>query len=187
MHAALKVDRTNKKGYTLVVVSGVVDGAVDVERIFSGLSGKIIIETAKVERYTTTGANAWMHYAKKLSESCDITYRKCSYAFIEQANLLSDFLGSGKVESFYAPYVNFATDKEYMILLDVNEHFKDRDLLEAPPLPAPDDDVALEFDEDDAEFFAFLRIQFDKESGVYKGDLIAQIDSEEAIVEIDDL
>jgi len=65
---------------------------------------KTVLEVSAVKRINSLGVRAWVDFMKQL-EGRAITLRRCSPAFVDQLNSVSDFKSHATVESFLAPFV----------------------------------------------------------------------------------
>jgi hypothetical protein len=66
--------------------------------------GPIVLELGGLKRINSLGVRAWCDFMKKLAGR-QVTFRRCSPAFVDQLNSVSEFRADARVESFIAPYV----------------------------------------------------------------------------------
>jgi len=64
----------------------------------------IALDVAGLRRINSLGVRAWCDFMKKLSGH-KVVFRRCSPAFVDQLNSVSDFRGDAHIESFIAPYL----------------------------------------------------------------------------------
>ena len=69
-----------------------------------GPGTRAVFELGELKRINSLGVRAWVDFMKQLGAR-EIVFRRCSPAFVDQLNTVSDFRGEGRVESFLAPYV----------------------------------------------------------------------------------
>lgn len=70
----------------------------------AALQRSLILDVGGIKRINSLGVRAWIEFMKKLSGRA-IRFQRCSAAFVEQLNMVSDFRGDATVETFLAPYV----------------------------------------------------------------------------------
>jgi anti-anti-sigma regulatory factor len=66
--------------------------------------GPIVLDVGGLKRINSLGVRAWCDFMKKLAGR-QVTFRRCSPAFVDQLNSVSDFRADARIESFIAPYV----------------------------------------------------------------------------------
>ena len=145
----------------ILQLSGTIDEQTDFDKIFEGLEGtkKLIINLKGVTMINSCGVRDWVNKMKEIGDSFEIEYVECSSAIIEQLNMITNFLSSGKIVSFYAPYYCEDCDKERNKLIVIEEQFpseEDREEPEAPDFDCPDCGKTMELSEDEDEYFSFL-------------------------------
>ena len=57
-----------------------------------------------ITTFNSCGIREWIYLVRDISELGKLSFKKCSVAMIDQINMVPDSLGSGSVESFFAPY-----------------------------------------------------------------------------------
>jgi ABC-type transporter Mla MlaB component len=105
MSGSMLTYESDKGAYRL---EGVLDeGAPPVLAQLSGEIGQspaVAFDLASVRRINSLGVRAWVDFMKLIAGR-QIAFRRCSPAFVDQLNTVSDFRGEGKIESILAPYV----------------------------------------------------------------------------------
>lgn len=145
---------------TVLHLSGVINERTDLTGVFQDLDGdSLTINLKGIARINSCGVRDWVNAAKPLSEKYTISYENCSRAIVEQLNMIVNFLNSGKIVSFNAPYYCDSCDEEFDMLVVIDDHFKDEEELEEPEAPdfdCPKCGKAMEFNEDEEKYLSFL-------------------------------
>jgi anti-anti-sigma regulatory factor len=124
-----------------------------VERVNSDVA---IINTAGVTRINSAGVREWVKWIEKLeAKGVNNYFVECSPGIMNHVNLVINFIGSGRIVSFYAPYFCPACGVERAVLLELDDLLTRR-VETAPKCRCPDCDHLLEFDESEDFFFSFL-------------------------------
>jgi len=141
-------------------LSGVINERTELNGLFDGIEGDTLIINLKgVTRINSCGVRDWVNAAKPLAAKFTVTYEECSRAIVEQLNMIVNFLNSGKIVSFFAPYYCDSCDEEHEMLVVISEHFEDEDDLEEPEAPdfdCPKCGKTMEFNEDEDKYMSFL-------------------------------
>jgi hypothetical protein len=69
-----------------------------------GKNDPVVFDLAQLRRINSLGVRAWVDFMRPLVGR-QVIFRRCSPAFVDQLNTVSDFRGGGKIESVLAPYV----------------------------------------------------------------------------------
>jgi hypothetical protein len=64
----------------------------------------VTFDVSGVKRINSLGVRAWVDFMKSLGGRA-VMLRRCSPAFVDQLNSVSDFRGNASVHSFLAPFV----------------------------------------------------------------------------------
>ena len=64
----------------------------------------IELDVAGLRRINSLGVRAWVDFMRSLGKR-PVTFTRCSPAFVDQLNTVSDFRGGARVVSLLAPYV----------------------------------------------------------------------------------
>jgi hypothetical protein len=154
--------RTNEGDTAFFTIKGSINEQVDLHEVFKNLDGmkRLAVNLRGITYINSCGVRDWISVFKSLSSGLRIEFHECSEPIIEQMNMIMNFLSSGKLMSFLAPYHCDACEKEQHIIIDIarardawrldNEYI-------APQAPCPDCgksmDISTEIDED---YFLFL-------------------------------
>ncbi len=144
-------------GYTYLKVQGVIDEDNLLTRLTGQIQGNLLLlDLSEVERINSCGVRDWVNWLGQFSAmGVFVVMMRCSPAVINQVNMVTNFSAGAVVHSFFAPYVNPDTDEEKSILLYTRD-LKDQWPLRAPQVRDEMTGVALEFDEFEESYFAFM-------------------------------
>jgi hypothetical protein len=151
----LKIDRKDEGDHSFLALKGIIDEESDFKDSFSNLKKNVIVNLEGVEMINSCGVREWIKTISKLPAQTKIEYDKCAPRMVEQINYVSNFLGSGVVTSFYAPYFCQKCKREVNVLLTSKSLGKDPPF-EAPSQKCPSCKGTLEFDDVEEEYFSFL-------------------------------
>lgn len=70
----------------------------------AGASPQVILDLGGLRRINSLGVRSWVDFVGSLAGR-KLVFRRCSPAFVDQLNTVSDFRGEGTIESILAPYV----------------------------------------------------------------------------------
>src|SRR5215471_16391714 len=101
-----------KLGQTIVELRGRVDETAELEPLRSELRGSVLFRLARVQAINSTGVREWINLIRDLPAVTELVLSGCSIAIVTQINMVSNFVGKGRVESVYAPYMCGGCDTE---------------------------------------------------------------------------
>lgn len=155
MPERLRITRQAQEGLIHVRLAGVIDE----DSALEGASGEVqpgqlvVIDTAEVTRINSCGVRDWVNWLARLeAQGARVVLVDCSVHIVDQINMVHNFIGSGQVKSFFAPYYCEVCDKELLQLFEVAEIV---DPLVIHP-PCPSCGRATELDHLPEQYFAFL-------------------------------
>src|ERR1051325_9937163 len=110
-----RIDR--KLGQTVVELQGRVDEPAELEPLRAELRGPVMFRLAKIQAINSTGVREWINLIRDLPAVTELVLSGCSIAIVTQINMVSNFVGKGRVESVYAPYMcgGCATEAEQLV------------------------------------------------------------------------
>jgi CheY-like chemotaxis protein len=122
----------------------------------SRLTGRAEFDAAGVRYINSQGSRRWTAFLRELPPTAEYDFTRCSIAFTTQASLIPDFVGSGAVVSFMAPYHCDDCDRDEARLLQTAALVRDGDSFAVPRFRCPECDGQLCFDEIPERYFSFL-------------------------------
>lgn len=128
---SLTIDVEQKSGAVLYRFKGDVDDSfkqTDLPRI---KAEKITMDLEGITNFNSCGVREWVFLIKDLEKMGPITFTKCSIPMVDQFNMVPESIGSGTVDTFFAPYV-CEDHGDVEQLLDVA---KDRAAIESQKAP----------------------------------------------------
>lgn len=155
MSEVLKYTKSERDGTSHYQLEGVINEEAVLSFMSEIPEGPVVINTKNVERINSCGVREWIQALKTVPEGAQISYEECSAAFLDQVNMISNFIGNGKIKSIYIPYVCESCDAKQDKLIDLDECLQD-DELELPELSCSDCDEDMELGDDPDQLFSFL-------------------------------
>lgn len=127
------------------VFSGRIDETVHLGELESQLpAGDVVIETAGVTFVNSIGMREWIRLIRALKGRGAITLEAVSEVLLAQMNLISEFRRNVRITSFHASYVCPACGREASPLVDAVAHAAALQQLQAPAMPCPECNAAME-------------------------------------------
>ena len=157
MGARLNIDVKDIDDVTYIKLSGVIDEDNELASITERVAqGTGLIDLSDVERINSCGVRDWVTWLGELDKKGrKIYFVEASPAIMTQVNLVNNFLGTGQIVSFYAPYFCASCDSDKMLLVNVEEAAKESPY-RAPTCRCDQCDHTMEFDDIETSYFAFL-------------------------------
>ncbi len=114
----------------------------------------IILELEGVRNFNSVGIREWIYMIRDICALGSVKFRRCSVTMIDQINMVPDSLGSGTIESLYAPYF-CETDGETSQLIGVKDHLAMIMNRQAPEFKCDKCSQKLVFDALEESYFLF--------------------------------
>lgn len=67
--------------------------------------GRVIVDVSGVSRINSCGVREWINAFRNLSDELQIEFHNCSIPFMEQVNMISNFVKKGSIVSFLVPFI----------------------------------------------------------------------------------
>ena len=167
MSDRLSIKQQRQDGVVHLRVSGVIDEDNHLDAVAGQLrqGDLVVIDTREVSRINSCGVRDWINWLSMLDGIlAKVVLVNCSVHIVDQINMVHNFIGSGKIKSFFAPYYCEGCDEELLEHLEVSE--LSNPLGVHPRCPRCN--KPTELDHLPEQFFAFLeerkRILLDPES-----------------------
>jgi hypothetical protein len=152
---SLKISISETPGRVTYNIAGNVDDSFkhgDVPRV---KAENIVLELEGITAFNSCGVREWVFLIKDLGNVGKLTFTKCSIPMVDQFNMVPESIGTGTVESFFAPYV-CEDHGDAEILLDAS---KDKNHIEShnvPERPCAKCQKPLIFDAMADSYFLFM-------------------------------
>jgi len=125
----------------------------DYQPLLQHCTGPVIFDLGEIRRINSTGVREWIRFTRDLPTEGKVNLSRCTFAFIQQANMIRNFLGPCEVQSLYLPYLCPNCEHSIEVLVDVAS------LKNGLPEVGPCSEcghASLEFDSIEEEYLAFL-------------------------------
>jgi anti-anti-sigma regulatory factor/DNA-directed RNA polymerase subunit RPC12/RpoP len=157
MYAELTVDIEQRNNVSYISLSGSIDEDTNLSKYLDKINAPVaVINTEGVYRINSCGVRDWVYWIEGLEQKgIQIVLVECAVRIMTHVNTMVNFIGSGAIESFYAPYFCSTCDEAKKILLNVKEVLEKRPI-KAPEVRCPKCDHLLEFNDIEDYYFSFL-------------------------------
>ena len=128
-----------------VTLAGRLDDSAALGAILDHITaGPLVLDTGGVTFVNSVGMRAWIRLLRALRErGAEVVHERVADVLMAQMNLIRELLGE-RIASFHAQYVCPVCGAEAAPLVDVAAHLDALRRLEAPRLPCPECDAAME-------------------------------------------
>ncbi len=151
----LTVNKQQTKAGLAVELSGTIEESVDFEHLIGPFSGELLVNCKKITRINSVGVKTWMRYFLGLrGKNIGVKFFDCSYAVIEQLNMVSNFACGGEVVSILLPFSCIKCQNEFVASCNTAE-LKANDL-KIPAVKCEKTECAARFDDEPSEYLYFL-------------------------------
>lgn len=158
MNQKFNAEISQRDDVTYIKLSGVIDEDNDLAALVDRVGASTtVIDLAEIERINSCGVRDWVNWlGKSGKKGAELILVECSPAIVAQINLVNNFVGSGAVKSFYAPYFCPSCDLEKVLLVDMEEiHGQEKP--KAPVCRCDECDGVMDFDDMEESYFAFIQ------------------------------
>ena len=146
---------TRANGEQVVALTGAIDENTDLQALFAGFTGDIVLNLQNVERVNSMGVHRWIPIVTRFSSQHLLVIEQISYALVQNANVVRNMFGSARVRSCMAPYF-CAKCKNNCTMTVTDDEMAEA---ETPPLKhCGQCGSEMEFDELDG-YFSFFKIR----------------------------
>jgi hypothetical protein len=115
---------------------------------------RILFDLQGINNFNSCGIREWIYMMKDMNKMGHVIFRNCSITMIDQINMVPDSLGSGEIESFFAPYY-CSCKGEAIRLIEVKKHRNELINKQAPRFKCEDCGKTMEFDALEESYFLF--------------------------------
>ncbi|MBI4508505.1 MAG: hypothetical protein HY698_02635 [Deltaproteobacteria bacterium] len=149
-----RVEGTDVEGGKTLRLHGVVDEHADLS-FFGQLKGRVQISLKSVRRINSYGVRAWIDAIRKVPSGVEFEFIECPPPVVDQMNMVTGFLGRGKVASFFAPLACGSCDIEQDHLFSVVDCRAKGNKL--PSVKCPKCGGEMEVDDLEEQYLLFVR------------------------------
>lgn len=141
---------------TIVELSGAIDEETNsaLGELYSKASKDLIISFKDVDYINSLGIRSWINFIRHIEEGRSVTFRDCTPDVVMQMNLISNFRGNAKIESFLGEYTCDNCGEEGLISFKVTNR-KELDQLIANQI-CPNCGSEFTLEEDEENYLQFL-------------------------------
>ena len=128
------------------------------------INGKTItLMLEGITNFNSCGIREWIYLVRDLEKCGQLMFTKCSIPMIDQINMVPDSLGTGIIDSFYAPYF-CSSHGEASKLIQMKDCLPQLMARTAPQMKCDTCNSILEFDALEASYFMFVSGNLSKAS-----------------------
>jgi len=148
------VERHEKAGVRHLHLSGVIDEFADLS-FLPHLEGEVVVHLDEVRRINSFGVRLWIDGVRAIPADSVVVYVDVPVPLVEQMNMIHDFFGRGRVESFLAPMACNSCGRTETVLFRVQEcNSREGTALESQ---CGGCDAQMELDDIEEQYLAFLK------------------------------
>ena len=129
-----RIDLRRVGNVTVVTLQGEISEQFHGLEVGRRLRGEVVLDLSQVQRITSFGVREWLTMLRELYAT-RLTLARCSEPFIHQLSMIRSFAGTGRIVSFFAPYVCSSCGTAFSALYDA---VRDRHAIDSR-LPVPAD------------------------------------------------
>ena len=150
MDRSLSWNIEDKNGTARVSLAGELTENSNLGTLLEKLGGPAVFDLSGINRINSPGVREWINFVNALR--IPFSLERCSVAFVNQLNMISNFRGQGEVRSVFAPYYCSSCNREENRLIDKGPNAAAQ--LETP-MKCPSCGADMEFDDLPDAFLAF--------------------------------
>ena len=138
-----------------VIIAGVIDENADLSPMVRLGQRPIRVHLRGVRRINSFGVRAWMDAIRRVPITAKLSFVHCPPPVVDQCNMVSGFLGHGRLESFYAPMTCAECDEQIDQLFETAACRANGGKL--PVTPCPRCGRPMEVDDLEEQYLLFVR------------------------------
>jgi anti-anti-sigma regulatory factor len=157
----LKIDKFAEGTVTCLKFIGTIDEQFEGKKLAATLKGgTLVLDLADIQKISSFGIREWVDFVAQAGARVDdIILVECAPKVVDQINMVANFVGKGRVFSFYAPYRCDYCDRDSRLLLQTDRDYDAIKNMKPPERPCPNCSNPEYFDEDPTQFFSTLAQQ----------------------------
>ncbi len=148
------VERHERSGVKHLHLSGIIDEFADLSFLLH-LEGEVMVHLGEVRRINSFGVRLWIDGVRAIPPEANVVYVDVAVSLVEQMNMIHDFFGRGRVESFWAPMACSSCGRTEKVL------FRVADCKGSDPVGLESQcgacDAKMELDDIEEQYLAFLK------------------------------
>ncbi|MEM9492453.1 MAG: hypothetical protein AAGC55_25120, partial [Myxococcota bacterium] len=158
MQPKLTIDKFVEGDVVCLRMAGWIDEDFDGKKLAQTLNARVLVlHLAEIRRISSFGIREWVDFITGASRTAkDIILVECAPKVIDQMNMVGNFIGPGRVFSFYAPYRCDYCDTENRVLMQVDRDWEAIRSMKVPERPCPSCGDVEYFDEDPVTYFSVI-------------------------------
>jgi len=147
----------DEDGLRKIYFKGSFDEDLNIEKILQEIKPNMVFNMKDINKITSFGVKLWIDLLKHIPDSYEIKFENCSIPFVDQANMISNFVQKGKISSYYAPFI-CENGHEFEFLLNIEDVKFVDDEFEIPDVKCKECGADCELDEFAEDYFGFLEL-----------------------------
>ena len=157
--SAVQISVTTEPEQVRVKVTGTIDEHFNLAGHLPVICAakRVVIDTGGVKRVNSAGVRTWIMFLSQLPPGVELVFEKLPVVLVEQANMVLNFLGHGRVTSFMAPYFCYDCQENTTPLIPDGKVEFDWANPHPPTINCATCSGALSFDDDEEGYFEFLK------------------------------
>ena len=112
----ISIDIIDEGDLRKIYFMGSFDEDLEIDKVIPSIKPKMVFNMKGINKITSFGVKLWIDLLKQIPETSTIIFEECSTSFVDQANMISNFVQKGEISSYYAPFI-CENDHEFEILL----------------------------------------------------------------------
>jgi len=141
-----------------ICFKGGFDEDLDIESILPEIKPNMVFDMEGIHKITSFGVKLWIDFLKKIPDSYEISYVNCSISFVDQANMISNFVQKGQIKSYHAPFI-CKNENEFDVTLKTGEVGYSEEEYLVKDIKCKQCGAESELDEFPEDYFGFLGLE----------------------------
>ncbi len=156
MKEVLSITPKDEEGRKVYYIAGPLDENCDLTLLLQDSHADLNLDVQGLTKINSIGIKNWVSMLLK-SKQKQVFIHRCSIRFINQINLLPEFIGHAEIKSLYLPYYCESCDEEEDCLITIDQA-KDENFVQNldQQFKCKSCNEYLSFNDDDQIYFFFL-------------------------------
>ena len=154
----LAIEKFSDQGVACFKLAGWIDEDFDGKKLAQTIHARtLVLHLADIRRISSFGIREWVDFiAAATKVTNEIILVECAPKVVDQLNMVGNFIGQGRVYSFYVPYRCDYCDTEDRVLMQVDRDWDAIKSMKPPERPCPSCGDIEYFDEDPVTYFSYI-------------------------------